>query len=49
MREIHNIQEKIQEEMKNMTDREKIEAIHREAEKTEKKYGLKLRKALPVK
>ncbi len=49
MREIHEIQEKIHEEMKNMTDREKIEAIHREAEKAEKKYGLNLRKALPVK
>lgn len=40
MREIHEIQEKIHEEMKNMTDRKKIEAIHREAEQAEKNMAL---------
>ncbi len=48
MKEIHEIQEKIYEEMKNMTDKEKIETIRREVEKTEKKYGLKLRKVSHV-
>lgn len=44
MREIHEIQEKIYEEQKNMADKEKIAAIHREAEEAVKKYGLNLRK-----
>lgn len=45
MKEIHEIQEKIYEEMKNMTDKEKIEAIRKEAEDTKKQYGIKLKKA----
>ena len=44
MREIHEIQEKIYEEQKNLTDKEKLERIHKEAEEAEKKFGLKLRK-----
>ena len=32
MREIHEIQEQIYEEQRQMTDKEKIEAIHREDE-----------------
>jgi len=48
MREIHEIQEKIYEEQKNMTDKEKIAAIHREAEEAEKKLGLNLKKVSHV-
>ncbi len=49
MREIHEIQEKIYEEQKNMTDKEKLAAIHREAEEATKKYGFILRKVSHVK
>lgn len=49
MREIHKIQEKIYKEQKNMTDKEKLEALHREAEEAEKKYGLSLKKVSHVK
>lgn len=48
MREIHAIQEAIYEEQKNMTDKEKLFAIHKEAEEFKKKYGLTLRKATPI-
>lgn len=44
MREIHEIQERIYEEQKSMTDKEKIEAVHKEAEDVRKKYGLKIKK-----
>lgn len=44
MREIHEIQEKIYEERKNMTVKEKVEAIQRDAERAQKRLGLNLRK-----
>jgi predicted neutral ceramidase superfamily lipid hydrolase len=44
MREIHKIQEKIHEETKHMTPKEYIKYIHRAAERTKKKYGLRFRK-----
>ena len=44
MREIHEIQERIYEEQKSMTDKEKIGAVHKEAEDVRKKYGLKIKK-----
>lgn len=49
MREIHEIQERIYEEHKNMTSKEKLAAIHRESEEAAKKYGLALRKVSHVK
>ena len=49
MREIHEIQEKIYEEHKNLTSKEKLVAINRESEEAVKKYGLNLRKASHVK
>lgn len=49
MREIHEIQEKLYEERKRMSRKEKLAAIHREAEEAKKKYGLVLRKASHVK
>ncbi|MBU4305602.1 MAG: hypothetical protein KJ893_08320 [Candidatus Omnitrophica bacterium] len=45
MKEIHEIREKMYEEMKGMTSKEQIEYIHKAAENAKKKYGLKLRKA----
>lgn len=48
MREIHEIQERLYEEQKNMTDEKKLEALHREAEEAKRKYGLKLRKVSHV-
>ena len=44
MREIHEIQEKIYEEQRQMSDKEKIEAIHREDEEGRKRYSLKIKK-----
>lgn len=49
MKEIHEIQEKIYEEQKNMTENEKLNAIHKEVEEARKKYGLTLRKMAHVK
>ena len=45
MREIHEIQEKIYEEQKKMTNGEKLAALHRESKEAAEKYGLFLRKA----
>ncbi len=45
MREIHKIQERIHSEQKDMTDKEKLEAIRKEAEDARHKFGLKVRKA----
>jgi hypothetical protein len=45
MREIHEIQEKIYEETKNMSDKELIEYYHKGAEEAKKKYGLSFKKA----
>ncbi|MFQ5715295.1 MAG: hypothetical protein ACE5GU_14815 [Candidatus Scalinduaceae bacterium] len=44
MSEIHEIQERIYEEQKCMTSKEKAEALHKEAEKTRKRFGLKIKK-----
>ena len=44
MREIHDIQEKIYEEQKYMTPKEKLEVIHKEVEEARKKYGIKIKK-----
>ena len=44
MREIHEIQEKIYEEYKGLSIKEKVEAINREAKEALKKWGLKLKK-----
>lgn len=49
MREIHKIQERISDEEKRMTDKEKLDAIYRESEEAEKKYGLSLKKVSHVK
>ena len=48
MREIHEIQERLFEERKNMTDEEKLAFLHREVEEAEGKYGLLLKKVSPV-
>lgn len=45
MRDIHEIQEKIYEETKDMTSKEYIKFIHESAERAKKKYGLKFKKA----
>ncbi|MFQ5965709.1 MAG: hypothetical protein ACE5KZ_15660 [Candidatus Scalinduaceae bacterium] len=44
MREIHEIQERIYEEQKCMTNKEKKEALHKEAKEARKKFGLKIKK-----
>ena len=44
MRKIHEIEEKIYEEQKGLSIKEKVEAIHRESEEALKKWGLNLRK-----
>lgn len=44
MMEIHHIQESIYEEQKNMSDKEKLLALHKEANEAEKKYNINLRK-----
>ncbi len=43
MKEIHEIQEKLYEERKGMTDKEILEDFHRAAEELVRKYGLKLK------
>lgn len=43
MQEIHAIQERIYEEEKKLTSRERIEKIHREVQEAIVKYGLKLK------
>ncbi len=49
MQEIHSIQERIYETCKNMSGKEKLVALHKEAEEAGIKYGLALRKASQVK
>lgn len=44
MREIHEIREKLYEEEKNLSAKELIAKIHKEAEEVKKKYGLKFKK-----
>jgi len=48
MREIHEIQEKIYEEEKNLTNKERLLRIHKEAEAVKSKYGLRLKIASGV-
>jgi predicted methyltransferase len=48
MREIHEIQQRLYEEEKNLSAEDRIAKIHREAEDVIKKYGLKLKKAAHV-
>ena len=48
MREIHEIQEKIYEETKDMDEKELIRYYHEGAEDAKKKYGLTFRKAQHV-
>lgn len=43
MIEIHEIQKKLYEEEKNLTQQERIAKIHREAQEAIKKYGLKFK------
>ena len=45
LKEIHEIQEIIYEEMKNMNDKEKLARIRSEAEKAKTKYCLNIKKA----
>ena len=49
LKEIHKIQEKLYEERKKKTDKEKLSAIHREAEEAKKRYGFVLRRASYIK
>ncbi|MFH1824219.1 MAG: hypothetical protein ABH873_03220 [Candidatus Firestonebacteria bacterium] len=49
MKEIHKIQEQLYEEMKHMTDKEKLDYINKTADEVEKKYNLKLKKITHVK
>ena len=43
MREIHEIREKIYEEEKNLSHKERLQKIHDEARKFIEKYGLKFK------
>jgi hypothetical protein len=43
MREIHRIQEGLFEKEKNLSSRERIRRIHKEAKGIIKKYGLKIK------
>ena len=44
MREIHRIREKLYEENKNLSHKEHIAKVHKEAQKSIEKYGLKFKK-----
>ncbi len=48
MREIHEIREKLNKENKNLSHREHIAKVHREAEEFQKKYGLTFRQRVQV-
>jgi hypothetical protein len=43
MREIHEIRERLHDEEKNLSMKEKLEKTHREAQEIIKKYGIKLK------
>ena len=45
MKEIHEIQEKIYEEMKGLSKRKKLDAIRKEVEKTKKMHNINVRNA----
>ena len=45
MQEIHETQEKIYEEDKNLSRKERIDKTNRIAEETIRKYGLKIKRA----
>ena len=47
MRTVHEIQEKIYEEQKKMSDNKKLESLHTEAEEAKRKLGLRLRTLAP--
>jgi biotin synthase-like enzyme len=42
MRELHKIREELYNETKNLSPKEKMEYIHKEAEEVKKEYNLKL-------
>ena len=48
MREVHEIQEKIYDEEKKMSDKRKLEALHSEAEAAKRKFGLRFRTLTPA-
>ena len=48
MREIHEIQERLYEEEKGLSGKERIAKIHKEAREVIEKYGLKFKKYAPV-
>ena len=48
MKEIHRIQEKLHDEMKRLTPKEKISTIRQAARRTENKYGIRLKKSIGV-
>lgn len=48
MREIHEIQEKLYEEEKSLSQEERLQKIRREASEVVKKYGLKFKKLSKV-
>ncbi|MFH1772423.1 MAG: hypothetical protein ABH872_06365 [Candidatus Omnitrophota bacterium] len=48
MREIHEIRLKLYEENKNLSAKEHVAKVHKEAEEFIKKYGIKVRRVLHV-
>ena len=48
MREVHDIQRKLYEEERDLTNEELIAKIHREAQEAIKKYALKFKKHSPI-
>ena len=48
MREIHEIRLKLYEENKNLSAKEHMAKVHREAEEAIKKYGIKIKRAAYV-
>ncbi|MFH1317761.1 MAG: hypothetical protein ABIH71_01930 [Candidatus Omnitrophota bacterium] len=48
MRKLHKIREKLYKEEKNLSSKERIVKAHREAEEFIKKYGIKIKRAVPA-
>jgi hypothetical protein len=48
MREIHQIQERFFDKEKNMSSRQRIRKLHKEAAEIARKYGLKIKTASKV-
>ena len=46
MREIHEIQRRLYEEEKNLSPKERIAKIHKEAEDFIREYGIKVKRAV---